>query len=59
MGVLKNTFQQSLKLHMYRWELNKKRTNAHIFVCTHKRTHISVYADGSIHTHIQTIDTTT
>ena len=31
MTVLKYTFQQSFKLHIYRWKLNKKRTNAHIF----------------------------
>ena len=55
MEVLKDTFQQSFKLHIYWWELKKKRkkkrTSAHIFVCTHKHTfHISIYAQASTHT---------
>ena len=39
MKVLKDTFQQSFKLHIYWWEFFKKRTNAHIFACTHKHTY--------------------
>ena len=40
MKVLKDTFLQSFKLHIYRWELKKKkRPNSHIFVCTHKHTY--------------------
>ena len=54
MKVLKDTFQQSFKLHIYWWELKKKkkkRTNAHIFACTHKHTlRISIYAQASTHT---------
>ena len=41
---LKDTFQH----HIYCWESKKKRTKAHIFASTHKRT----YAYASTHTHI-------
>ena len=54
MKVLKDISQQSFKLHIYWWELKKKkkRTNAHIFARTHKHTLlISIYAQASTHTH--------
>ena len=44
MKFLKDTFQQSFKLHICRWELRKKDrkkcTNAHIFTCAHMHKHI-------------------
>ena len=46
--ALKDTFQQSFKLHNYWWELKRKEKK--IFACTHKRT----YAYASTHTHICT-----
>ena len=57
MIVLKDTFQQSFRLHNY-WELKKKNnthTNAHIFACTHKRTYVYTHMQACTHAHIDTI----
>ena len=53
MKVLKDTFQQSFKLQIYWWELEKKKcTNVHTFACTHKHTLcISIYTQASTRTY--------
>ena len=45
MKVLKYTFQQSFKLQNYWEEKKNTHTIAHIFACTHKRTHAYTYTD--------------
>ena len=61
MKVLKDTFQQSFKLHNY-WEFKKNkqqqentRTNAHIFACTHKRTYAYTHMQAYTQAHIDTV----
>ena len=59
MKVLKDTFQHNFKLHNY-WEkkahIHKHtRTNAHIFVCTDKRTYAYTHMQVYTHAHIGTI----
>ena len=53
MKVLKDTFQQSFKLHIYWWELREKRTNhkyLHVHINTH--THKRIRTWKNTHAHI-------
>ena len=54
MKVLKDTFQQSFKLHIYWWEFKKKKKSAqtHTYLHVHINTHYAeAYTQKQAHTH--------
>ena len=52
MKVLKDTFQQSFKLHKY-WELKKKEKCAQTHTCSHKRIYAYMHSQAYTHAHTQ------
>ena len=55
MDILKYTFQQSFKLHLYWWELKKKKANKpHTYLRVHINTHTHKHIRTSKHIHTRT-----
>ena len=48
MKILKDTFQQSLKLHIYWWEF-KKSAQTHVHINTHTNKHIRLGKHTRMH----------
>ena len=53
MKVLKDTFRQSFKLHIYWWELKKKCVKTHTYLHVHINRHYAyAYMHKQAHTHV-------